>query len=197
MIEEALDHSEHQISRTLFGKLEAMRNALRRRAAITQPATARDGATGEDYYPFDLTLANCRMPAIARRILESYDFSEVAEKRRANFSRYSRLLSTSNQLRVLFPNLPDGTCPWVFPVLLERRNEIDHRWRAAGVALHTFGIYLHSELFKTADTATIADAVYLSEHLLCLAIHQDISVAQVERSAATINQYLETPAVKA
>jgi hypothetical protein len=75
-------------------------------------------------------------------------------------------------------------------VLLRQRGEIDHKWRDAGVALHTFGIHLHSELFKTTDSNTIRDALYLSENMLCLAIHQNLSVDQIERSSGVINRHL-------
>lgn len=190
MFEDALNHSEYTRAKALFARFEALRVAGRptARAATSDPKYTIPN--GESHYPFDLTLAKSRMPWLARRILESSDFYRVVQQRCTNFSHYGRLLGGTDQFQILYPVLPTNTCPWVFPVLLKNRNQIDHQWRSAGVALYTFGIYLHSALFKETDTDTIADAVYLSEHLLCLAIHQDIGVEQVAHSAATIGNYL-------
>ena len=150
----------------------------------------RDAPPGESYYPFDVGLATSGMPSLARRILESCNLADLATRRRDNFTQYTQLLARSNQMQILHNALLPESCPWVFPVLLERRSERDHRWRADGVALYTFGIYLHSALFKSGDSATIADAIYLAEHMLCFAIHQDIEAGQIEKSAATINRSL-------
>ena len=189
MLEEALIHSDHKRSKALFAQLEAKRVAMNRPAAADALDVDDYTRPGESYYLFDRILANSRMPGTSRRILYATDFASLAQKRRDNFNLYGRLLTNTNQLQVLYSELPADTCPWVFPVLLQRRNEIDHLWRAQGVALHTFGIYLHSALFKGTDAGTIADAQYLSDHLLCLAIHQDIGTAQIERSAAIINRF--------
>lgn len=190
MFEEALNQSDYARTKAIFAWLEAMRLARRHPLVDAGTTAEQPHLTGESHYPFDLNLANCRMPGLARRIFESCDFVSLARTRSDNFNQYGRLLTNSNQLRILYPDLPSDTCPWVFPVLLERRDEIDHRWRAAGVPLHTFGIYLHSALFKSTDAATIADAKYLSENLLCLAIHQDLGAEHIQCAAATINRYL-------
>jgi len=197
MLEEALNHSHHTRTKALFARFEAMRVARRHLVNDAPPDADLASAPGESHYPFDLTLANSRMPGLSRRILESTDFENLTQTRRNNFNQYGRLLSNSTRLQVLYPVLPLEVCPWVFPVLLQNRNETDHRWRAAGVALYTFGIYLHSALFENTDAPTIADAKYLSEHLLCLAIHQDIGSDQIERSADTINNYLADPDLRA
>jgi perosamine synthetase len=87
--------------------------------------------------------------------------------------------------------LPTRACPWVYPVLLEDRSRIDHTLRAAGVQLHTFGIYLHSALFERTDARTVADAVFLAERVLCLAIHQDLDSADIEQAVRTISHQFE------
>jgi perosamine synthetase len=193
MFEEALNHSNHERAKALFARIEAIRVARHGPVANGEPQLEQVPILGESHYPFDLTLANSRMPGLAHRILASCDFPSLAQRRRDNFNQYGRLLVDSNQLQILYPALPPETCPWVFPVLLKNRDEIDHRWRAAGVALHTFGIYLHSALFSSTDATTVADAKYLAEHLLCLAVHQDLGTEQIKYSAGLINQYLAKP----
>lgn len=188
MLETALSHSSHERTKRVFTWLEAMRTRRsepRKEPNITEPTQE----IGESHYPFDLALAQSGMPGLARQVLESTDLPSLTKQRRNNFEQYARLLAVNDGFKMLFPELPVQTCPWVFPVLLNNRNSIDHRWRADGVALHTFGIYLHSALFQHADAVSINDACYLAEHVLCLAIHQNVSTVQIENSAAAINRF--------
>ena len=189
MLEAALAHSNYLRIQKMVTTLETLRVACRGSFVPGPGLVPKVTGRGEDLYPFDLLLANCRLPGLSRRILESSNFPQVAARRRENFQRYNQLLQSTNQMQVLFPELPPETCPWVFPVLLNQRDEIDHVWRASGVALHTFGIALHSAVFEKTDEKTVADAQFLSAHVLCLAIHQDLTLQQIERSAYIINRY--------
>lgn len=193
MLESVLEHSPHRRTHAVVQRLEDWR--IRLRQALRPPAPAAgsnataDAAAvrGEDRYPFELRLAQAAMPATARRVLEATDMAHVASRRRENYRNYARLLgSAASPVRPLFPTLPDDTCPWVFPVLMDGRDEIDHRWRANGVALHTFGIYLHSALDLSNDKLMVMDAKYLAQHVLCLAIHQDIDASDIARSVGII-----------
>jgi perosamine synthetase len=191
LIEEALSRSHYTVAKAAFLRLESMRLTLCRPADKQGVSTEVSHLPGDGYDPFDLTLANSRMPGLSRRILEACDLLHLTQKRQKNFNLYMQYLSSSDQMKVLYFALPPETCPWAFPVLLQQRSEIDHQWRAAGVGLYTFGIYLHSALFKNTDVTTIADAQYLSQHLLCLSIHQNISEDQIELAAAIINRSLK------
>lgn len=190
MFEEALNQSNYKVAQAVFLRLEVIRLALRRPPNEQATSTEASQLTGEAHYPLDLNLANCRMPGLSRRILEGSDFFHITQKRRNNFNKYTQYLRPSEKLKLLHPVLPPETCPWSIPVLLQQRSEIDFLWRADGVGLYTFGIYLHSALFKNADSTTIADAQYLSQHLLCLSIHQNISSTQIELAADIINRSL-------
>lgn len=188
-LEEALAHSPHRRSHAAFQTLERWRlgrGAVVPSAADQAPAPAR----GEDHYPFDPVLARAALPPLARRLLLGADLAAVAARRRANYLAYARLLPRDARLRPLRPELDEATCPWVYPVLLQDRDRIDRQWRAAGVALHTFGIWLHSALAREADRATREDAEFLARELLCLAVHQDLSPADIERSSALVASLL-------
>lgn len=188
LFEEALEHSDYRIAHEVFSKIEQVRLAFK--SAPRDTTQVEQALRGEDRYPLDNRLANSAMPALARRIIESSDLNEVARRRRTNFRLYVKLLSDFGPLQMLHPELPEKACPWVFPVLLQGRDAIDHRWRDAGVALHTFGIYLHSALFDTADDQTIGDAKFLANNILCLAIHQDISEEEIGIAAGIIRSSL-------
>lgn len=189
MLEESLDHSELDWLRKAFQKLESLRLALKPSRPPAPTADPKEVA-GEDLYPFDPYLAECAMPGLARQIVEASDLAELAKRRRSNYRRYCENLKECRPLQILFPKITDTVCPWVFPVLLPGRDNIDHRWRAAGVALHTFGLHLHSALFMCGDQQSIDDAVYLSKHLLCLSIHQGLTQQEIDRSSQLIREHL-------
>lgn len=201
MLENAIEHSEHRRTKATMRGLENLRLALKPGAGGAPVETpladadelreqvshaSPDSERGEDYYVFDLRLAQSAMPTTALRILRAADLSAVAQRRRDNYDRYARLLRDDTTVRPLFPQRPADCCPWVFPVLLPDRDRIDQHWRRQGVALHTFGIHLHSALYASGDPAMIADARRLAQEVLCLSIHQDLSPDQISASANLI-----------
>lgn len=188
LFEQALDHSDYRLARAAFSRIERLRLALK--PSPRHAAESKQSLRGEDRYPFDHRLAVSRMPTSARRIIGSFDLGQVARKRRSNFSLYGKLLSDTGPLQIPYPELPLDACPWVFPVLLKGRDATDHMWRNSGVALHTFGIFLHSSLFETGDDQTISDAKFLADNVLCLAIHQGISENEIRASAEMIRSSL-------
>ncbi|MDM4764901.1 DegT/DnrJ/EryC1/StrS family aminotransferase [Pelomonas sp. SE-A7] len=193
MFEEALESSEHRRLQQLFQRIEQWRVGRKLTTSSSPDGSVDDGPdasallAGEAHYPFVPRLVASSMPSLARRMLAASDFRDIARRRRANYQVYAEQLDGSGPVKPLIPDAPADACPWVFPVLVERRNERDHLWRARGVALHTFGIYLHSQLAQ-ADAQTLADAVYLAEHCLCLAVHQDLDREQIAASAALLRQ---------
>jgi perosamine synthetase len=92
----------------------------------------------------------------------------------------------------VFECLPDQTCPWVYPVFLINRDQIDFQLKAAGVQLHTFGLHLHSSLFKSEGPLAISDALYLSKNVLCLAIHQDLGELDIDKEIQIIQNIFKS-----
>lgn len=184
-LEESIHHSGNSVLQALLQAADAARNSLKA-ADAAAPAVEPDLEHGENYYPVQQGLAQAAMPAHVRRILGAADIASITRARRENFRAYLRSARRLSPMQGLAPALPASTCPWVYPVLLENRAQWDHRMRDAGVALHTFGIYLHSSLFQGQDRNAIGDARFLAERMLCLSIHQDLSVADIEANCNLI-----------
>lgn len=190
-LELSLAHSPHLRTHAAFQALERLRLGTRT-AAEPAPGQIESGSRlGEDHYPFDRTLARAAMPTSSWRMLAAADLPSLAARRRSNYAAYAQALHPDARLRPLHPDLPERTVPWVFPVLLRHRDAIDRRWRAAGVPLHTFGIWQHSSLSRTADRATREDAALLAQELLCLSIHQGLGELHIARCARLIRESLE------
>src|SRR4029077_21144303 len=87
------------------------------------------------------------------------------------------------------PELPDGVCPWAYPVLLRNRGCFEHQLRDRSVPLFTFGEVLHP-LLEGTDPATRTDAEDLSRQLMLLPVHQNLSAEDVSQYAEEINRFL-------
>lgn len=68
-------------------------------------------------------------------ILSKIDFSKVIRKRRNNFMRYLENIDafTNKNIIVPFQNLPESACPFGFPILVKKRDEIYNKLRSSGV----------------------------------------------------------------
>jgi perosamine synthetase len=123
-------------------------------------------------YAFHHDLACARMPWFARIILGSNDFSAIVCARRNNFIASAATVVENSYVQKVFRYLPDNVCPWAYPVLITERAKYDHLLRRLGVPVFTFGESLHPLLYETYDCA-FDDAVYLSNHLLLIPVHQN------------------------
>lgn len=178
LLEESIGRSHRTGLKALMQVAEGASHALSK-ARRTAPDTLHDLEHGETYYPVPRNLAEAAMPAHVQRIIRAADITAISQARCANFRAYLRSARRLQPMQTLASDLPADTCPWVYPVLLNDRSRWDHKLRSVGVALHTFGIYLHSSLFLDPDSKARTDAKYLAERILCLSIHQDLSVSDI------------------
>lgn len=194
LLEESTQRTGNPVLQALLSGADKLRASLLSAASAGPAAPQPEPAIerGESHYPVSVRLARADMPAHVRRIITAADLAAIVGARRANFARYQRSARHLQPLQALADALPAATCPWVYPVLLEDRSRWDHRLRDAGVALHTFGIYLHSSLFAAGDRQAIEDARFLAARMLCLSIHQDLSETDIDQNCRVIEATLKT-----
>lgn len=171
--------------------LEAAERTLHRRHSVEPPPTPVVRRPAAEAYPYDPVASSWRMPRTAELILRSANLRQIADVRQRNFRQLAAALAATRDLTPLWGALPPDSCPWGFPILLEKRRERDYLMRARGLSVFTFGEVLHPLLFESADAgcSMIETARYLSDTLLCVAIHQDITSAQVAGFAQIVNDF--------
>jgi perosamine synthetase len=187
MLEQCLENSEDGFISSLLLSLEQMRVRYKKRIA---PLSLAENIYGMTTAAFREDLALAGMPWYAKAILKGSDFKAIAAKRRQNYSLLSSRLNGNTFVQKPFALLPDGVCPWAYPVFLRDRNKYDYLLRTMGVPLYTYGETLHP-LLILADKETREDAHYLSCNLLMLAIHQDLCSKHVIGIADRINAFFE------
>ncbi len=108
--------------------------------------------------------------------------SEAAERAREDRRRHYRALleeiKTIPAVRPLFPDLPDGVCPYMFPIVLETPSEpVASRLGLTGVPG-----FVWPELPQAiaADPNLYREVQDLRDHILLLPVHQDLSDADIE-----------------
>ncbi|MGH8546018.1 MAG: DegT/DnrJ/EryC1/StrS family aminotransferase [Gammaproteobacteria bacterium] len=187
LLEQVIDNSSSSPLRLGVQRLESMRRRMKRANSRPIDEVVRKL---QFEYPFDPVLATAGMPWSARMILNRVDLDAVCSQRRDHYQNYASLLDDTSTMRRLNPRLPDRICPWAFPVLLESRSEIDYKLRENGVPLFTFGETLHPAVQKrgAVDEHTRSVTDYLSNCLLCLAVHQNLDSDTVRDACLTIRR---------
>jgi perosamine synthetase len=190
LFEQMLENSPENPTSKLLLKAERWR--VNRRQSV--PPTSR-AALVDDPYLFRNDLANSGMPALCRHVLESNDWNENVASRRRNYALFAEELQDGPSLKRVFPHLPQGVCPWAFPVLLANRRQHEQQLRALGVPLYSFGEILHPLLAEQNDQAR-KDAEHISEQLILLPVHVQLDSSKVREIARRIRTYVDDLAAR-
>lgn len=109
------------------------------------------------------------------------DFDRVLNRRRTNYLRLIEWLQDAMGCRIVYPFLPEGICPLVFPILVENGQEAILELRSRGVGAD-YWPDLPVEI--TGDPQEYIMANYFRRHLVTLPIHQHVQI--VPRSPSTV-----------
>jgi perosamine synthetase len=142
-------------------------------AASGGPPPTRDGGglhVDPNSNSFDENMANFPISRLSRVLLEHCELERIIAKRRGNYVYLRHKLAEIRGIRLLFDELPAGTCPWVLPLFLEEMPNGHLLLRKLGIPAVTWGGVRHpgicSAEFPLAD--------FLYENLIFLPIHQNL-----------------------
>jgi dTDP-4-amino-4,6-dideoxygalactose transaminase len=171
---------EHSFS---YGRLPAVKallalpmrakDLLWRRIKAKRPAAAAAAlapASSDSEYSFDPRWLDKRSSLFARLLLARVSSRRIVARRRHNYERLQQALAGLPGCRPLFAALPDGVCPWLFPLLVDDANAAFARIRQAGVPVVRFA----ETLWPGVDAARCPDSVHLSRHVLAFPCHQEL-----------------------
>lgn len=144
-------------------------------AAKAFPAYARLNPARRDW----------RMSPIARGLLAITDHAAVAARRRHNFGRLAGALIDGPAARPLVARLPDGCCPWFFPLQVPRRLDLKHVLASRGIGTREIWDYRHPAI-PAADFPLEHE---FKDGVLALPIHQNLADRDIDRIAETVNEW--------
>lgn len=135
---------------------------------------------------FNLSMANLAMSNISKRILNNIDFNKMIIIRRQNYNFLLEKLKNIPQIKICFPKLPQGVCPYFFPIEVKNNCHLYEKLKKQGIYTFIFGEFLHNVLPQEGfDTAR-----YLSKHILALPIHQDLNQNQLQYMVNSLKNIL-------
>lgn len=163
---------------------DALWGALKARQPAGSAAPTLTPDSSDSSFDFDAGWIDKRSSLFSRLTLRYASRARIVARRRRHYRQLEQALQGIPGCRPLFPGLADGACPWVFPVLAERADEVGELLRAAGVHMVRFG----ATLWPGVDAGTCANSVALGRHLIGLPCHQELLPSELECLCRRIRQ---------
>jgi len=169
-----------------------LKGALWQRAKTRAVSGSQAGApalapsSSDSSFEFDPRWVDVRSSWFSRTVLRRAAQGRIVDARRHHYLELERLLAGAAGVRPLFAALPDGACPWLFPLLAEQPDALCARLEQAGVPFVRFG---HS-LWPGVDASVCPNSVALGQRLVGLPCHQALSDTERAWLAATVRQAL-------
>jgi perosamine synthetase len=123
---------------------------------------------------------------VARWISKSVCQSRIVEDRRRNYAELSRRLSGIRGARALFPALPKGATPYVFPLYVDEPAASYQRLRSEGIP-----IFRWDELWPGTPVLEGDHGLDWADRVFQVGCHQDLSPSDIEAIADTVRAVVE------
>ncbi|SRR5579884_960342 len=136
---------------------------------------------------FDPSSIHLPMSQFSRRILQRTYSAKIIQRRRRNYNALRASLNEFAELRFFSGELPEGICPWVFPVAASGIEDFHLKLRAKGIPATTWGGVVHPQV--PLDAFPIVE--YLYQNLVFLPIHQDITARHLRVIVDAVSQVLQ------
>lgn len=134
-----------------------------------------------DYY-FDPALTDAGISRFTARAMGSFDIAASISARRANYLQYQALLADLPGVTLLYPDLPDDTCPLNMPVLVEDRDTLSAALTAQGISATPWWAGFNQAI----DFLAFPEACHLKNHILALPLHQGMGPAHIAHIVAQL-----------
>jgi len=143
-------------------------------------------------FGFDPNWLAIRSSYFARTVLKLTSRRRMAELRRANYLKLFNAVRELPGCRPLFPSLPEGVYPWVFPLVVDDTKRVFKTLKCDGVPIIRFGEYL----WQGVDASVCAASVELSQGVLQFPCHQELRPKEIDWIIAKIKDALQTQRVQ-
>lgn len=188
-LEHSFAYGRLPLLRLLLALPLRIKDALwRRRKAGVPVAAALAPASSDSEAGFDPAWLNKRSSMFARWVLRRVSHPRIVARRRAHYAALHGAINGLPGARPLHAALPDGACPWMFPLVVDDADAVFARLHQAGVPLTRFA----EQLWRGVDAAVCANAVHLSRHVLAFPCHQALTREELDWMIARIRAALQS-----
>lgn len=137
---------------------------LRKRAST--PAVALGPASSNSEAGFDTAWLDKQSSWFARMLLRRVSGTRIVALRRAHYASLDQACADLAGARPLHAALPDGVCPWMFPLIVDDADAVFTRLHRAGVPVTRFA--------EGTDASACANSAWLQRHVLAFPCHQTL-----------------------
>jgi perosamine synthetase len=160
----------------------ALWGLVKRKRSGAAPALAPDSS--DSSFNFDPRWLDKRSSLFARTMLRLASPGRIQALRRSHYARLEEAIRGVAGVRPLHPRLPEGACPWVFPLVADDPEPLFARLKALGVPLTRFG----NPQWQGVDAATCANSAMLARQVLALPCHQELTSGEIDWLAARLRE---------
>jgi dTDP-4-amino-4,6-dideoxygalactose transaminase len=133
-------------------------------------------------------MADVPMSRLSKLLASHFPLAEIASKRRSNYSYLFERVSRLEGVQAPFRPVPPDVVPWVLPLTIGDRREMDIELRALGIPAVTWISVRDPRI--SAKEFPEADLLY--ECLVLLPIHQDLERPQLDVIAEAVASVCQT-----
>lgn len=132
----------------------------------------------KDYYQLlDLPPYNNPAPETLDMLIRA-NLDIIGEKRRSNYLHLVELINDIPGIEIMYPELSEGITPHNLPIIVKEGHRESLYFKLIGRGIPVIALYYR--MIDPIKKGNYGDALYLSENILNLPIHQDIEAEDLE-----------------
>lgn len=187
-LEDSFEYGRLGLIKALLWLPLATKDLVWRSIKAHKPSGARPMVPGssEGGFGFDPAWLDKRSSIFSRLMLKLVSRPRMGALRRSNYLKIAAALQGIAGCRPLFPSLPEGVYPWVFPLLTENSQPIFNTLKSQGLPIIRFGEYL----WPGVDASVCANSVDLSRRVMSFSCHQELREEELDWMIAKIKDAL-------
>ena len=176
LCQDAIGFGRLPVLRPVVDGLKTLRNCVRRskaEAGETSPRTNGNPAANNsgDFAEFDGDWIDMKPMAVSRFVMRTFSKGRVVDRRRRNYEILLNGLADQAGCRPLNSELPDGVVPYMFPLWVDKLDDVFSRLEDDAVPMQRFGQFLAPGI----DESACEVSAQLSHHGLQLPCHQELT----------------------
>lgn len=137
-------------------------------------------------FSFDPNWLDKRSSFFSRHMLKAVSRRRMGALRRKHYLKLHEALHGMPGCSPLFPSLPDGVYPWVFPLLSDDPHTFFTALKMQGVPIIRFGEYL----WPGVDASVCPSSVDLSQRVMSFSCHQELREEELDWMISKIKDAL-------
>jgi hypothetical protein len=127
-------------------------------------------SSSDSSFEFDPRWLDKRASWFSRQVIAQASHGRIVTLRRAHYQQLQQALTGLPGCRPLFAALPDGACPWMFPLLVDQPQPLFERLHALGVPMTRFA----ESLWPGVDASVCSNSALFSRCVIAFPVHQEL-----------------------